>query len=365
MKRVFLIIMIVLSLSLISSCSETNSDQNNDANEVKAFYSGTFYKNAIDIKDLGLRLGERGREDYYQIMQLNVNSSDKYSNVLVFPAHYKGIPILGYGIAHSKYIFPGPKNLHDYCASMVPFTSEPDEYYLDRQEGFSENRKVDTFYVSTHHTGHFYTPLNSTFSEAISIENMKKIVYMCNIFRDQNLYIPFCTCSKTDFTYNHYSKLGHEIEDLLGSLPMGIFAHNYEFLKNLDFKFVVTKDYQEYIMEIFETKFKEYVPEKHQNDIQYLDTLNFRGFVYYFLLEKWFVEPNIYFYNNRFEEDEDIYWIDHNDNGETLFIPYEPYNDGKAFLGWYTEKECINEWNFDTKIELGENEVLNLYAKWE
>ena len=138
----------------------------------------------------------------------------------------------------------------------------------------------------------------------------------------------------------------------------------YEFLKNLDFKFVVAKDYQEYIMEIFETKFKEYVPEKHQNDIQYLDTLNFRGFVYYFLLEKWFVEPNIYFYNNTSEEDEDIYWIDHNDNGETLFTPYEPYNEGKTFLGWYTEKECINEWNFDTKIDLGENEVLNLYAKW-
>ena len=97
--------------------------------------------------------------------------------------------------------------------------------------------------------------------------------------------------------------------------------------------------------------------------LEFRSNYNYIDLVPYF--EKWFIEPNIYFYYNTSEEDEDIYWIDHNDNGETLFTPYEPYKEGKTFLGWYTEKECINEWNFDTTIELGENEVLNLYAKWE
>ena len=52
--------------------------------------------------------------------------------------------------------------------------------------------------------------------------------------------------------------------------------------------------------------------------------------------------------------------------------PYDPKREGYTFAGWYTEEDCVNEWNFETdtvKINFDEEgnriyEEFCLYAKW-
>ena len=77
---------------------------------------------------------------------------------------------------------------------------------------------------------------------------------------------------------------------------------------------------------------------------------------------------------------EDYYWIDDIENGELIEeIPPIPEREGYTFSGWYTEKECINEFSFSTpisKMDIDWEELLNsrqqvpdeyvtsLYAKW-
>ena len=45
--------------------------------------------------------------------------------------------------------------------------------------------------------------------------------------------------------------------------------------------------------------------------------------------------------------------------------PPAPEREGYTFGGWYTEAECVNEWNFDTVPQIAEGEQLRLYAGWE
>ncbi|MBE5732035.1 MAG: hypothetical protein E7353_03270 [Clostridiales bacterium] len=47
--------------------------------------------------------------------------------------------------------------------------------------------------------------------------------------------------------------------------------------------------------------------------------------------------------------------------GELAVKPEDPVVHGFKFLGWYTESECINEFDFNTPV----NSRLYLYAKWE
>ena len=67
------------------------------------------------------------------------------------------------------------------------------------------------------------------------------------------------------------------------------------------------------------------------------------------------------------------YFIDDVDGEKITNIPPTPYREGYIFEGWYKEKECINEWNFDVDIvpskeytEEGEYiyKEITLYAKW-
>ena len=47
-------------------------------------------------------------------------------------------------------------------------------------------------------------------------------------------------------------------------------------------------------------------------------------------------------------------------HGGTAPIPTPPTADGYTFVGWYTEKECTNAYNFETPVTA----ELHLYAKW-
>ena len=48
------------------------------------------------------------------------------------------------------------------------------------------------------------------------------------------------------------------------------------------------------------------------------------------------------------------------ESGKTASIPTPPTADGYTFVGWYTEKECTNAYNFETPVTA----ELHLYAKW-
>lgn len=72
--------------------------------------------------------------------------------------------------------------------------------------------------------------------------------------------------------------------------------------------------------------------------------------------------------------DDDVYFIDDCDGTIVNVIPPTPYKEGYEFIGWYKEKECINEWDFENdivpaKIYNNDGEYLYqetiLYAKWE
>lgn len=48
------------------------------------------------------------------------------------------------------------------------------------------------------------------------------------------------------------------------------------------------------------------------------------------------------------------------ESGQTASIPTPPTADGYTFVGWYTEQECTNAYNFETPVTAD----LDLYAKW-
>ena len=64
-------------------------------------------------------------------------------------------------------------------------------------------------------------------------------------------------------------------------------------------------------------------------------------------------------------EVDDIYRIENLAINETITRPLDPTIDGCTFTGWYTEKECINSWDFNTIVNFEDLDVFNLYAGWQ
>ena len=48
--------------------------------------------------------------------------------------------------------------------------------------------------------------------------------------------------------------------------------------------------------------------------------------------------------------------------GEYLTRPEDPVKEGWSFIGWFTDRACTNEWDFDSDTLTGD---LTLYAGWE
>lgn len=80
---------------------------------------------------------------------------------------------------------------------------------------------------------------------------------------------------------------------------------------------------------------------------------------------------NVVYYLN--DGGEEICFADDCDGEKITFVPPEPQREGYTFGGWYKEKECINEWDFEkdevpAKKYDEENNYLfqetSLYAKW-
>ena len=81
---------------------------------------------------------------------------------------------------------------------------------------------------------------------------------------------------------------------------------------------------------------------------------------------------NVVYYMN--DDTDSTFFCDDCDGTKVNVIPPDPYRDGYEFIGWYKEKEGINEFDFENYIIPnkeydGENVyILNetsIYAKWE
>ena len=75
------------------------------------------------------------------------------------------------------------------------------------------------------------------------------------------------------------------------------------------------------------------------------------------------VTPN-YVFNFNYEgaPNEGIYWIDLIEDENTVFVlPTNPTREGYTFGGWYTEEDCITEWDGEMTPTA---KVKNMYAKW-
>lgn len=89
-----------------------------------------------------------------------------------------------------------------------------------------------------------------------------------------------------------------------------------------------------------------------------------------------------YNYNYENSPNSGVYWLDDYDNELISYMPINPEREGFSFLGWYTDSECTNEWDFtNDQIPKKEYELTNdsddaytyykyyynktnLYAKW-
>ena len=92
-------------------------------------------------------------------------------------------------------------------------------------------------------------------------------------------------------------------------------------------------------------------------------------------IEDMFRIANVSYYWNYIDAPEEgSYFIDWVDGTIIDFIPPDPQREGFVFSGWFTEAECINEWDFENDIVMGplfNKEGVSpyfetaLFAKWE
>jgi len=55
-----------------------------------------------------------------------------------------------------------------------------------------------------------------------------------------------------------------------------------------------------------------------------------------------------YNYNYEDSPNSGVYWLDDYDDELISYIPVNPEREGFIFLGWYTDAECTNEWDFSS-----------------
>ena len=72
-------------------------------------------------------------------------------------------------------------------------------------------------------------------------------------------------------------------------------------------------------------------------------------------------------YHSWLRSNDNIYMIDYLENGDILAEPSVPYVEGHTFLGWYTDPECTQLYDFTKPVSQIEDELvwLKLYAKWQ
>lgn len=75
---------------------------------------------------------------------------------------------------------------------------------------------------------------------------------------------------------------------------------------------------------------------------------------------------NIEYLNNySTQSDKQFYRIDNIDLGNKIPEPPVPVRAGYSFIGWYTEPECINVWDFETVPNIADKTEFRLYASWQ
>lgn len=268
------------------------------------------YRNqeALEYYAVGIR-----PDGYYQI----ITCFNKISNqeVIIIPSLYKGIPVLGFGLPRTMYLW--------YYETIEVWHAN--DYYA-KETGVMESNQLKTLYFGAHHT-----------KESIYTKTSDKRVFMSDLY--------YGTLSSDDMLYI-------DAEFMLTNILKPINYYKKSNLINVFSKNMICQ---------------------FLNDEQLMKThLQFDDdevFDIKLLYEYGYVAANIEFYYNIDSAPCEMYWIDYEKDQTLIFEPPVPYVEGYEFLGWYKEPECIKKWHFDKdmideSIDVENMVELKLYAKW-
>ncbi len=152
-------------------------------------------------------------------------------------------------------------------------------------------------------------------------------------------------------------------DEKVPNLQKIIFGTNIAFCKwtdrNVNIKTVVN-DF------VFKEAFESYYNRNEHGSMKYC-------YVNYFEIGQ-FKKANLQFMHNyENAPNEGYYWVDDIENGEKIEVmPTNPTREGYTFGGWYADKECLTEFDFEQTFKNGDytpwtypdNFTTYVYAKW-
>ena len=235
-------------------------------------------------------------------------------------------------------------------------------------------RKLNGKIARTGSWGGGYNKLYKRISSSITTDKLKKIMMQENIEQDYLIHDSYSHFNPTyQFRYIRYNgsnMINIKFKAIINTLNLNdaVSSHCFYYTSNgylRESTIFIRKS-------LFTNKIFNYIDE----------TKRICGENYDFDSQINFIRPaNVEFHwNYENSPQEDYYWIDDIENGEFIEeIPPIPEREGYTFGGWYTEKECINEFSFSTPIskmdidweelynsrqQVPDEYVTSLYAKW-
>lgn len=408
MKKILLIILVIITLILATSCT------GNDPAIDPKYWGETYgYEETID----GLRVCLRS-DGYYQIVGINEEAVN--DGILIIPQYINNIPVMGlganiYNYGNSGYykepiiyqklyessslyelIYKNGNSIQLECKSSrnvcnINIISE----FLYRTSLVEKRTKA---YINCHHLNYeddflIYLPFDMIFLN-FDLEEA---------FGDSRNSFSYITIDDLYGSTGGFSTLEEFLLHKFGIIdPVTyrpeIYARNCVLEQNTFIK--QKKIFNELYGQYIHTKTMRYitghkntnniVSYKNNGSVQYYDanSKELYDLIYaqmrHELEEKHFLNEafkalcaNIEFHYNLIINGEeyhdfthpksDLYWIDHLDECETLKEPPVPFVEGHTFLGWYTDPECTQLYDFTKPVSQIEDELvwLKLYAKWQ
>ncbi|MBO4667795.1 MAG: InlB B-repeat-containing protein [Bacilli bacterium] len=398
MKKGFSLVLIIIVL-VLSSCYMPKDD-------VDPTYWGSTYGKMETIDGFKVCLRTDG---YYQI--IGITDKAVHNGVLIIPQYINGILVMGLGAnvnSDTGPDWPLPKyynNVYNELYNLkhsleLETQSSQKKCYSDARAkslftGISQVKKV---YINCHHANLDLLELFS--SDTFIICNVQSIFitdsldYYLELFNETQTTVLDCFktnyCIEKNIYYNSNSYTGPVNTDRFVfdsntvEIRRGLFNQSFNDLVEHEYNFHIER-YLSWLnknnLEDTEDSFKQfpykwpasYEGTTYQSDDYYNCLIDYNANYYKFALGASNVE---FYYNLTLDGNEyhsfnrpndSIYWIDYIGEGDLLMEPPVPLVNGQVFLGWYTDPECTQLYDFTKPVHEIQDELvwLKLYAKWQ
>ena len=380
MKKIIIAIILVLSFAFLCSC---NGNTNTNSNTEPVNWGPT-YGNQSDYKGFQICLRTDG---YYQIVGFQKEALK--NNNLFIPQYIKGKQVMGFGA--NVYVFQDGyaeyDGIHHYTLYQSVFELGHDIKLEYKRTGFTCYYKIDgslAFYSNDPNC----EGINKVYANCHHVNPLKgKVFPEDQLFLD-NTETPFVSDDLqyyVDIDYRTMFSAGRSYDgfeyfagDVSGYLNNVYDCIEYNKRKKL-YNDATERHIEEYIAYCKEFNLNMSTNFPDCNADSY-DSPEF----YIYCLEKFHKRcpfnalcANVEFYynltidgveyHNVNRPESNVYCFDYINDNEKIINPLDPYAEGYKFLGWYTEPECTNKFDFSTKVKAvdGEQLWLKLYAKWE